>query len=81
MPEQPDDGAKNPANVCVINADDRQISIRLNSIHQAKGQIHIATLFLSTFQNHHSSDKNIDWLFGIKRSGGGVGSQNLARLK
>ena len=49
---------------CVINADDRHVSIRLGSIHQAKGQTHFATLLLSTFQNHHSSEKIVDWLCG-----------------
>ena len=81
MPEQPDDRVEDLGNVCVIDVDDRQVSIRLGSIHQAKGQTHFATLLLSTFQNHHSSDKIISWLCGDKKGGAGEGSQNLARLK
>lgn len=81
LPEQRDDGVENTDNICVIDADDRQVSIRLGSIHQAKGQTHFATLLLSTFQNHHSSDKIINWLCGDKSGGAGEKSQNLARLK
>ncbi len=81
LPEQMDDGVESPGNICAIIADDRQVSIRLSSIHQAKGQTHFATLLLSTFQNHHSSEKIIDWLCGDKSGGADERVQNLARLK
>ncbi|PRY80571.1 AAA domain-containing protein [Yoonia maritima] len=81
LPQLQNDGVEKPDNTCVITADDRHVSIRLGSIHQAKGQTHFATLLLSTFQNHHSSEKIVDWLCGDKSSGAGEGPQNLSRLK
>tara|TARA_R110002049_G_scaffold308516_1_gene512773 strand:- start:318 stop:2333 length:2016 start_codon:yes stop_codon:yes gene_type:complete len=68
-------------NVVNVSLGDREVSIRLGSIHQAKGQTHFATLLLSTFQNHHSSEKIVRWLTGEKLAGIGEGVQNVSRLK
>ncbi|MBO6638477.1 MAG: ATP-dependent helicase [Roseitalea sp.] len=68
-------------NVVKVTSGDREVSIRLGSIHQVKGQTHFATLLLSTFQNHHSSEKIVPWLTGGKSSGNGEGIQNVSRLK
>jgi len=68
-------------NIVKVNSGDREVSIRLGSIHQAKGQTHFATLLLSTFQNHHSSEKIVRWLTGEKSAGIGEGVRNVSRLK
>lgn len=68
-------------NVVKVTSGGRAVSIRLGSIHQVKGQTHFATLLLSTFQNHHSSEKIVGWLTGEKSSGNGEGVQNVSRLK
>ncbi len=68
-------------NVVKVTSGDREVSIRLGSIHQVKGQTHFATLLLSTFQNHHSSEKIVPWLTGGKSTGHGEGIQNVSRLK
>lgn len=68
-------------NVVKVSSGDREVSIRLGSIHQVKGQTHFATLLLSSFQNHHSSEKIVPWLTGQKSSGNGEGIQNVSRLK
>ena len=81
LPEQPDDGVGNTDNVCVIDANNRQVSIRLGSIHQAKGQTHFATLLLSTFNRTHSSDRIIHWLCGDKSGGLNIGVQDTTLLK
>lgn len=75
------DDVANDANIYPVNVGDRMVSIRLGSIHQAKGQTHFATLLLSTFQNNHSSEKIFDWLCNEKSGGIGEGTQNLSRLK
>lgn len=71
----------NTGNVVKVSSGDRDVSIRLGSIHQAKGQTHFATLLLSTFLVHHSSEKIIRWLTGEKSAGVGEGVQNISRLK
>lgn len=81
LQEQQDDGAENPDNCCVINADNRQLSIRLGSIHQAKGQTHFATLLLSTFNYDHSSEKILPWLCGDKTGGLNTGARDTGLLK
>ena len=81
LPEQPDDGVGNTDNVCVIDANNRQVSIRLGSIHQAKGQTHFSTLLLSTFNRTHSSDRIIHWLCGDKSGGLNIGVQDTTLLK
>lgn len=80
-PPQLEDALANIGNVVTVSSGDREVSIRLGSIHQAKGQTHFATLLLSTFQNHHSSEKIIRWLTGEKSAGDGEGIQNASRLK
>ena len=81
--DRPDpEGQHVPAdNVVKVNSGDREVLIRLGSIHQVKGQTHFATLLLSTFQNHHSSEKIVRWLTGEKSAGNGEGIQNVSRLK
>lgn len=81
LPEQQNDGVENLDNICVITADDRQVSIRMGSIHQAKGQTHFATLLLSTFNYDHSSEKIMNWLCGDKSGGLNTGVRNIALLK
>lgn len=68
-------------NVVKVTSGDREVCIRLGSIHQVKGQTHFATLLLSTFQNQHSSEKIVHWLTVGKSSGTGEGIQNVTRLK
>ena len=68
-------------NIVKVTSGDREVSIRLGSIHQAKGQTHFATLLLSTFSHHHSSEKIIRWLTGEKSTGSGEATQNTLRLK
>jgi hypothetical protein len=68
-------------NVVKVSSGDREVSIRLGSIHQVKGQTHFSTLLLSTFQNHHSSEKIVGWLTGEKSSGNGEKVQSISKLK
>lgn len=68
-------------NTCVINAERRQVPIRLGSIHQAKGQTHFATLLLSTFNRTHSSARIIHWLCGDRSGGLNIGVQDRTLLK
>ncbi len=76
--EQQDDCADN---TCIINAEGRQVPIRLGSIHQAKGQTHFATLLLNTFNRTHSSDRIIHWLCGDRSGGLNIGVQDTTLLK
>ncbi|SEQ77706.1 Part of AAA domain-containing protein [Thalassovita taeanensis] len=68
-------------NIVKVSSGDREVSIRLGSIHQAKGQTHFATLLLSTYLYDHSSEKIIRWLTGEKSGGNGEVVRNLSRLK
>ncbi len=81
--EGADQGGPHPQveNVVKVTSGDREVSIRLGSIHQVKGQTHFATMLLSTFQNDHSSEKIFPWLTGEKSSGNGEGVRNLSKLK
>ena len=68
-------------NVVKVTSGDREVSIRLGSIHQVKGQTHFATLLLSTFSYDHSSEKIIRWLSGEETTGNGEAPRNTLRLK
>lgn len=68
-------------NVVKVRSGDREVSIRLGSIHQVKGQTHFATLLLSTFHYDHASEKIVGWLTGEKSSGNGEAERDASRLR
>jgi DNA helicase-2/ATP-dependent DNA helicase PcrA len=67
-------------NVYRVLDGDRQIDIRLGSIHSVKGQTHLATMVLSTFWFDHSSQKLLPWLLGTKINASGAGIRDRKRL-
>lgn len=48
-----------------------RVDIRLSSIHMAKGQTHLATLILETFNRAHFLEKLMPWLIGMKKNANG----------
>jgi hypothetical protein len=48
-----------------------RVDIRLSSIHMAKGQTHLATLILETFNRSHFLEKLMPWLVGEKQNANG----------
>ena len=69
------------ANVLRFSDGNRNIDIRLGSIHSVKGQTHLATLLLSTnWYRGHSAIRIMPWLLGKRANGAGVGKQDLQRL-
>ena len=69
------------ANVFRFSDGNRNIDIRLGSIHSVKGQTHLATLLLSTnWYKQHSAIQIMPWLLGKKANGTEVGKQDLQRL-
>ena len=69
------------ANVFRFSDGNRNIDIRLGSIHSVKGQTHLATLLLSTnWYKQHSAIRIMPWLLGTKANGTEVGKQDLQRL-
>lgn len=68
-------------NIWIHTKNERQVKVRLGSIHGAKGQTHLATLLLSTYNYNHSSVKMIDWLCGRRCNGAGEGVRVLNHMK
>ncbi len=54
------------ANVCVVEKGGRQVEIHLDSIHGVKGQTHLATLLLETFNRSHFFKQLLDCLIDKK---------------
>lgn len=69
-----------PPNVYRYSDGQGKIDIRLSSIHQAKGQTHLATLVLETFQNSHVLHGLMNWLLGKRQNGAECGPQNSKHL-
>lgn len=63
----------------VINGE-RQLDIRLGSIHSIKGQTHLATMVLNTYWHAHSSKQMLPWLLGEQVNGNGAGVRDVKRL-
>ncbi len=59
----------------------RKASIRVGSIHSAKGETHTSTLVLETFWNKHNIEKLVPWLIGSSRGLRSEGVQQKTRLK
>jgi len=68
-------------NVWIYTENERHVKVRFGSIHGAKGQTHLATLLLSTYNYDHSSVKMIDWLCGRRSNGAGEGIRVLNHMK
>ena len=60
------------------------VDIRLSSIHVAKGQTHLATLVLETFNQSHFLDSLMPWLLGKHQNGAkctsGKAAQRLLQI-
>lgn len=60
------------------------VDIRLSSIHMTKGQTHLATLVLETFNHSHFLDSLMPWLLGNHQNGmkcnGGRATQRLRQI-
>lgn len=54
------------SNIYTAESDGRSVSIHLSSIHAIKGQTHLATLVLDTFNRTHFFKKLSPWLYGKK---------------
>lgn len=54
-----------------VSLDGRYVDIRLGSIHSVKGQTHLATLVLDTYNRTHFFGKLLPWFIGKKASGNG----------
>lgn len=55
------------------------VDIRLSSIHVAKGQTHLATLTLETFNRSHFLHSLVPWLLGTNKNGGKCTSETAAQ--
>lgn len=73
---QPEASTRTDPNVCKISHQGRTVPVRLSSVHAVKGQTHVATLLLSTFEYSHSSDQIVPILIGK-----GLGRKPGERLK
>lgn len=57
------DNRKKPSvNICHHHQNDREVCVRLGSIHSVKGETHTAILVLETFSNDYQLDKLKNWL-------------------
>lgn len=68
-------------NEFVYQENDREIKIKLGSIHSVKGQTHLATLVFDTFWYDNNLVCLKDWLKGTNIGGMRQGKRNLTRLK
>jgi len=59
----------------------RSVSIRVGSIHSAKGETHTATLVLETFWYKHNIEDLMPWLDGSQSGGTSVTNRQQTRLK
>ena len=64
---------------------DRSVSIRVGSIHSAKGETHTATLVLETYWQGRNDKCNLEyllpWLIASSSGGASEGVQQQTRLK
>lgn len=58
-----------PSNSYLYLNGEYSVNIQLGSIHMAKGQTHLATLILETFNTVHFFDKLLPWILGTKSNG------------
>lgn len=58
---------------------DANVDIRLSSIHMAKGQTHLATLLLETFNQSHFLHSLMPWLLGKQQNGEKCASDKAAQ--
>jgi DNA helicase-2/ATP-dependent DNA helicase PcrA len=76
---------KSRDNLFSYRENDREVSIRVGSIHSVKGQTHTATLVLETFwkdsKERHNLELLLPWFTKKKHGGEGVGIQQRDRLK
>jgi DNA helicase II / ATP-dependent DNA helicase PcrA len=64
--------AANPSsNTFRVQSGDQSVNIHLGSIHSIKGQTHIATLILDTYNRTHFFHKLLPWLLGKQAHGNG----------
>lgn len=57
------------------------LDVHLSSIHAVKGQTHLATLLLETFNYEHSLKSVIPWLIGDRIGGQGCNDRTTKRLR
>jgi hypothetical protein len=67
-------------NVYRVTDGNRQVDIRLGSIHSIKGQTHLATMVLNTYWHDHSSKCMFPWLLGTKLNGSSARDRDRKRL-
>jgi DNA helicase-2/ATP-dependent DNA helicase PcrA len=63
------------------SVDNREVQIRVGSIHSVKGKTHTATLVLETFWHEHNIASLLPWLSGDKSGGSDVGKRDSLRLR
>jgi hypothetical protein len=61
-----DSGSAAPLNVFRVQTQDCRVDILLSSIHAVKGQTHLSTLVLETFNHQHVLKTLMPWLTGRK---------------
>ena len=71
----------NRNNTFNFKKNDKEVFIRLGSVHSVKGETHTATLVLETFWNDHNLEKLLDWLKGEKRGIDSKTPRQQTRLK
>lgn len=67
-------------NVYYFGEGERNLGIRLGTIHSVKGQTHLATLLLSTFMRKHHFSSLMPWLLGNKSHLSEAGKEDRRRL-
>jgi superfamily I DNA/RNA helicase len=77
--------AKDRDNIYRVTIEEKEVGIRVGSIHSAKGQTHTATLVLETFwadnYGRHNLELLMPWLKGDKTGGDKCKEQQKYRLK
>lgn len=68
-----------PPNIYRYGEGGRSVDIRLCSIHLSKGQTHLATLVLETFNRSHFLHSLMPWLLGKNRNGAKCTNDNAVR--
>ncbi len=68
-------------NVFRCGEGDKEVAVRVGSIHSIKGETHTATLVMETFWYQHNLEKLLPWLDGTKSGRGSSGTQQSYRLK
>ena len=68
-------------NIYRYKMDEREVKIKVGSIHSVKGQTHTATLVLETFWHAHNLKSLLPWLCGSKSGGQTANPQLACRLK